>query len=159
MQQFAILAGLPGSGKSTLARRLKSDEGYFVVSTDAIRLALNAGEYPSDDESGDYALLDPVVWPLAWQAVAALLRTGRNVAIDATNLSRAKRRFWADLARTVAPEVRVVVWWCAGNYDTPQRWWETRKIPEAQYWTIRRKLEAQVEEPSAEEGFEVRRHG
>lgn len=43
MLNFVIMSGLPGSGKSTLATRLQEERGLFVVSTDRIRLALNAG--------------------------------------------------------------------------------------------------------------------
>jgi predicted kinase len=46
MPTFAILTGLPGGGKSTLSRRLKADRRFFVVSTDRLRLALNADVYP-----------------------------------------------------------------------------------------------------------------
>src|SRR4051812_26744694 len=85
MQQFAILSGLPGSGKSSLGKRLREVGGFFVVSSDGIRLALNAGGYPRGDQDGEYAILEPIVWDLVERAVTDLLRTGRNVAIDATN--------------------------------------------------------------------------
>ena len=48
MPTFAILMGLPGSGKSTAAGKLKVERQFFVVSSDAMRLALNAGIYPKD---------------------------------------------------------------------------------------------------------------
>lgn len=41
--KFYILGGLPGSGKSTTCRVLKNTENCFPVSSDSIRLALNAG--------------------------------------------------------------------------------------------------------------------
>ena len=155
MQEFVLLAGLPGSGKSTLSKRLKSEQGFFVVSSDSIRLALNAGCYPRGDQEGDYALLEPIVWELVQQAVAALLKAGKNVALDATNLTRSKRATWLTLARDVAPDVRCAICWCTGNYDSPARWANERGHSEEEYWIIRRRLEAAVEMPRAEENAEV----
>ena len=155
MQQFAILAGLPGSGKSSLAKRLHAEDGFFVVSSDGIRLALNAGVYPRDDQNGSYTLLEPIVWGLVDQAVANLLRAGKNVAIDATNLTQALRANWRDLARAVAPDIRVVIWWCNGNWDSAHRWAEERGHNLAEYLAIRGRLEAGVEPPIAQEADEL----
>src|SRR5262245_1710538 len=115
MQEFVLLAGLPGSGKSTHAKRLKAEQGFFVVSSDAIRLALNAGVYPRGDSDGDYAVLEPIIWRLTEQAVVELLRTGRSVALDATNLLKQRRLAWRDLARSVVPGIPVRILWCEGN--------------------------------------------
>lgn len=78
-----ILGGLPGSGKTTTCRGLKDQKRCFVVSSDALRLALNAGVYPRGD---DYPKLEPFVWELVRIALTDLLRRGENVAVDATNL-------------------------------------------------------------------------
>ena len=159
MQAFAILAGLPGSGKSTLARQLKAERGYFVVASDLIRLALNAGVYPRDDQHGDYAVLDPIVWKLADQAVVELLRAGQNVAVDATNLTRERRRHWRELARSVVLDIPVTIWWCQGTFDSPERWAQERGHTEDEYRAIRKKLEALVERPAPDEGCAIAYHG
>ena len=152
-QQFVILAGLPGSGKSTLARRLKADRGFFVVSLDGLRLALNAGVYPRGD---DYKTLEPVVRDLAERAVTDLLRRGCDVAIDGTNLTRDRRRRWRELARAVDPGVLVTVWWCGGAFDSAERWATERGVPADEYAALRREQEAAVEVPTADEADEVR---
>src|SRR5262249_2897168 len=159
MQEFVILAGLPGSGKSTLARRLKAEQGFFVVSSDAIRLALNAGVYPRGDQTGDYAVLEPIVWKLTEQAITDLLRTGRSVALDATNLTRERRLAWRDLARSAVPDIPVRILWCEANYDSAQRWADERGYSEEEYRAVRQKLEASVERPGEGEGCLIEYHG
>jgi predicted kinase len=155
MQEFVILSGLPGSGKSTYAKRLKVERGMFVVSSDAMRLALNAGIYPRDERSGDYAVLEPVVWSLVEQAVVMLLRAGHSLAIDATNLRKARRLYWQHVARSVVPDIRVTVVWCTGRWDSPVRWMEERGCSAEEYWRIRHKLEASVEIPTTDEASKV----
>lgn len=154
MQEFIILSGLPGSGKSSLARKLKLERGFFIVSSDMVRLALNAGIYPRDDQD-EYAALEPVVWLLVEQGVSQLLRAGNNVAIDATNLTEKRRCFWQNLARFAAPDVHISIIWCVGNWDSPERWANERGHTLAEYLVIRQKLEAMSETPSVEEGCEV----
>jgi predicted kinase len=155
MQEFVILSGLPGSGKSTYAKWLKSERGIFVVSSDTIRLALNAGIYPRDDQNGDYAILEPVVWALAERGVIMLLQAGHSVAIDATNLTKARRLYWQNVARSVVPDIQVTIVWCTGSWDSPSRWIEERGHSEEEYLQIRRRLEASVEVPAADEASEV----
>jgi predicted kinase len=150
LQRFAILAGLPGSGKSTLSRKLNAEEGFFVVSSDAIRLALNAGVYPRDPV-GSYAVLDPIVWDLASSAITALLRTGANVAVDATNLTRHRRAVWAEVARAAVPGIPIHLYWCTGTYDSAGRWEQERGVSRGEYLMIRRRLESSVEPPGPDE--------
>ena len=155
MQELFILSGLPGSGKSTYAKCLKSDRGIFVVSSDTIRLALNAGIYPRDDLDGDYAMLEPIVWALVEQAVVMLLQAGHSLAIDATNLTKARRSYWQNVVRSVVPDIRITIVWCTGKWDSPSRWIEERGYSEEEYWQIRRSLEASVEVPTADEAYKV----
>jgi predicted kinase len=155
MQEFVILAGLPGSGKSTYSKRLKSERGIFVVSSDTMRLALNAGIYPLDEYNGDYAVLEPIVWELVEQAVVILLKAGHSVAIDATNLTKARRSDWQKMVRSVLPDVQVTIVWCTGHWDSSLRWQEERGHSQEEYWQIRRKLEALVEVPTTDEADQV----
>ena len=155
MQQFVIMGGLPGSGKSTLARELRG-EGVFVVSADQIRVALNAGFYPSE-AFGDYVKLDPVVWKVAELAVRELLAAGHSAAIDATNLTREKRAHWANLAREVKAGIHIVIRWCDGNWDSPERWEKERGILREEHARIRAKLESTLQLPQPDEANEVRK--
>lgn len=154
MPTFAILCGLPGSGKSTLGKKLKVDRGFFVVSTDMLRLALNANVYPRAT-GGEYDTLEPMVWELARAAVSKLLAAGYNVAVDATHLSRERRAMWRALACSVAPGTRVEIHWCVGSWDSPARWATERGHTTDEYHEIRRRLEASVQEPTADEADEV----
>ncbi|OWK35841.1 AAA family ATPase [Fimbriiglobus ruber] len=156
VQEFVILAGLPGSGKSTLSRQLKTERGFFVVSPDGLRLALNAGVYPRGDANGDYVALESVVWKLAETALKDLLAAGHNVALDATNLTASRRAYWrsvaAGVARQTGREIAVTVHWCSGSWDSAERWTRERGHTPEEYAEIRRKLEAAVEPPTADEG-------
>jgi predicted kinase len=152
--KFFILGGLPGSGKSTYARELRQQERCFVVSPDMIRRALNSGMYPKNDE---YEVIEPLVWQLATQSVAALLQQGHNVAIDATNLYKASRKRWIDLALSVAPDVDICIIWCTENWDSPELWIHERGHTEEEYRKIRKHLEAHVEPPTVEEANVITR--
>ncbi len=154
MPTLAILAGLPGSGKSTAARRLRADRGFFVVSADGLRVAFNAGVYPRD-AGGEYAALEPVVTEAARLAVRRLIEAGRDVAIDATHLTRERRAGWREFARTVEPRTRVEIHWCAGRWDSFGRWAVERGFQEVEYRALRQKLEESVEEPHADEADEL----
>lgn len=145
-QTFAILAGLPGSGKSTLAKQLRAKRGFVVVSTDGLRLALNAEAYPRKAK-GEYKAMEPVVWELAQLAVKRFLKNGQNVAIDATFLTRVQRSNFIKMARKIVPGVRVEIHWCEGRYDSWERWKTSRGHSLKEYKEIRKNLEARVEKP------------
>jgi predicted kinase len=153
---FAILVGLPGSGKSTLGRTLKAERKFFVVSTDLLRLALNASEYP---RGADYTLLDELVFDLAEKAIRWLLEHGHNAAIDATNVTRARRAEWREFARRISPGARVEIHWCTGKWDSAGRWMAERGHTREEYEAIRARLEADFEEPTAEEADALLLHG
>lgn len=121
------------------------------MSSDTIRLALNANIYPRNSQGGGYAILEPIIWELVEQTVAMLLEAGHSVAIDATKLTKSRRLFWRNMARSVVPDIEVSIVWCAGKWDSPLRWIEERGVSEEEYWQIRSKLEASVEVPTADE--------
>jgi predicted kinase len=151
MQEFIIFSGLPGSGKSTLGKQLKAERGFFVVTPDNIRLSLNAGIYPKEDETGDYAILDPIVWVLAEKGVTMLLEGGYNVVIDATNLTRSRRDYWQNVAKSVNPAISVSIYWFTGKFDSEARWSKERGFNSDEYHQVRRKLEGIAEIPAQDE--------
>jgi hypothetical protein len=59
------------------------------------------------------------------------------------------------MVRSVSPDVRVTIVWCTGNWDSPLRWQKERGHSEEEYWQVRRKLEASVEVPTADEADEI----
>ena len=84
------MAGLPRSDKSTYTGKLRK-EGWVRINPDEIRLALHVKAFLLPAE--------PMVWKIARTMAAVLLKDGYRVVIDATNVTRAKRRAWSKLAR------------------------------------------------------------
>lgn len=82
------LRGISGSGKSTYARELKF-QGWAVVSRDDIRETVFK-DYDSVDENAVTEIEDA--------AISALLKAGRNVVIDDTNIRLAYLKRFAALA-------------------------------------------------------------
>jgi predicted kinase len=82
-----ILCGLPFAGKSTLARALAAQRGCAHIAIDAINTARGLGL------AG--AALTPAEWDetyrLAFEQLAAALRSGRPAISDAANYTRAQR--------------------------------------------------------------------
>jgi predicted kinase len=93
-----ILCGLPFAGKSTLARALAAQRGCTHVAIDAINTARGLGL------SG--AALTAAEWDetyrLAFEQLAAALRSGRSAINDAANYTRAQR----DHLRALAADAR-----------------------------------------------------
>ena len=80
-----LTVGLPRSGKSTWAK----EQGYPIVSPDAIRLALHGSAFVASAE--------PVVWATAKLMVAALFGAGHmTVILDACNVTSKRRAEWLD---------------------------------------------------------------
>ena len=84
-----------------------------------------------------------------------LLQAERSVAIDATNLTKARRVYWQNIWRLVVPDIQTTIVWCCGNWDSPSRWIKERGYTEEKYLQIQRRLEASVELPTADEAYEV----
>jgi predicted kinase len=82
-----ILCGLPFAGKTTLARALAAQCGCAHIEIDAINTARGLGL------AG--AALTPTEWDetyrLAFEQLAAALRSGRSAISDAANYTRAQR--------------------------------------------------------------------
>ena len=101
MTTLYILRGYPGSGKSTLAATL-SEDGAAIVCRDDFRLAL-FGKYTGLSYREENNLT-------AFEQAGAreLLRAGRDVIVDATNLRLKSARAWADLAVSCGADWRVI---------------------------------------------------
>ena len=82
------LRGISGCGKSTYANELKA-QGWAVVSRDAIRESIFK-DYASVDEDAVTVIQDA--------SIDALLRAGRNVVIDDTNIRVKYLKRFAELA-------------------------------------------------------------
>jgi len=86
---FYCLVGLPGSGKSTLAEEMEGYLSRVTHSSDAIREELFNGKRRQDKNEEVFALLH--------KRIIDDLKLGKNVCMDATNLSRKNRKKILDL--------------------------------------------------------------
>ena len=95
MTTLVITRGLPASGKSTWARRWVQDSPRRArVNRDDLRE--NLFGLPRLDHEGETA-----VTVAQRSCVESLLRSGRDVVVDDTNLRSRYARGWADLAASV----------------------------------------------------------
>jgi len=104
---LVVMVGPPGTGKSHLVREVTRRVSVDVVQTDAIRRTLAARPEYTPDESRR-------VFSVAHRRAEWLLRRGRNVVFDATNIHEWGRRALYRIAdragarllivRTVAPD-------------------------------------------------------
>ena len=101
---LAITRGLPGSGKTTLALQWVHDDpaNRARVNRDELRMALY-GRY-----TGLTYQQEQAVTVAQQSAVEALLRGGKSVIVDDTNLKLRNARAWADLAVRVGVPLEVV---------------------------------------------------
>lgn len=89
-----LLSGMPGAGKTTFARALSACLDFDHLESDAVRRGLLAKPAYTPEES---ARVFGVIETRAEDSLAA----GRNVLVDATNLTRADRRRFIHLAGRV----------------------------------------------------------
>jgi predicted kinase len=83
MPTFTMMVGVAGSGKSTIAAQIAASTGALIVSSDAIR-----GEIYGDEN----CQTDPgKIFNIVHQRIHKALLEGKDVVMDATNLS-CKRR-------------------------------------------------------------------
>lgn len=95
-----ILRGLPGSGKTTWAREFIRYRGWYKrVSKDDLRGMFDHGRYSSDSEK--------LIRKMQSRLITELLREGRNVVVDNTNLSSRDIREIYDAS---------IVYWEAKSY-------------------------------------------
>ena len=101
MTKFTMMIGVAGSGKSTVAAQIAEKTGAEIVSSDAIR-----GEIYGDEN----CQANPAkVFEIVHQRVQRALREGRDVIMDATNLSCKRRMAFLKTLRGIPCKKTCVV--------------------------------------------------
>jgi len=118
---LVMLCGLPGSGKSSLARLMEKEEGFRVISSDAVRKEL-AG-LPLASKPGEGFRLG--IYSLEWtektftemrkRAESSLLK-GQKVLVDATFTRHSAREPFWELAGNLGVPFSLFI--CEGNRET-----------------------------------------
>ena len=88
-----MMVGVPGSGKSTYAKNHLQNEDTIIVNSDQIRKELYGDESVQKNPKRVFAIL--------YQRVRKLLKSGKNVVIDATNTSKKYRAIALDNFRDI----------------------------------------------------------
>lgn len=89
--ELIMLVGIPACGKSTLSKQY-AEKGYKILSSDELRLQI-ANEYgwsPYDKEI--LGELNGMVFENVRKQAYQMLKEGKSVVLDATNLGRKKRK-------------------------------------------------------------------
>lgn len=92
MTTLIVTVGLPRSGKSTWAQQASKQIHCPIVNPDAVRLSVTGQRFIKAAE--------PTVWMVVRYMVRALFHAGHpTVILDATNLTKERRKFWLDESR------------------------------------------------------------
>lgn len=83
MTIFYMMVGIAGSGKSYVAENIAKETGAVIISSDALRLELFGNE---NEQSRNNELFNE-----AYKRVRDLLKKGKSVIFDATNLLKKER--------------------------------------------------------------------
>ncbi|MGM9795755.1 MAG: AAA family ATPase, partial [Candidatus Aphodosoma sp.] len=84
MSKCIMLIGLPGAGKSYWSKKyIQKNPDTILVSSDSIREEV-FGDVNDQSHNGE-------VFNIVHQRVVAAIKNGRDVVLDATNLSRKRR--------------------------------------------------------------------
>lgn len=103
MAKLIMLIGVPGSGKTTFARKMSSELGYKIISSDVIRQT-----FPGIEENK--------VFPTVYKMCIEELKNNRNVILDATNITpKVRKRAWDALDSYEVKYEKVAYY-----FDTPQ---------------------------------------
>ncbi|MBI2321441.1 MAG: ATP-binding protein [Chloroflexi bacterium] len=141
--RFYLLVGIPGSGKTTYARRHLADA--LRVSLDDVRLMLTGVAFDP--------AFEPYVVAAAHAALGALLRRAarwrRDVVLDATNITRQRRRYYlAIAARRAIPTVAVYLR-CPLDVALVRNRQRSPAVPD----DVVCRFHAALEPPTLDEGF------
>jgi len=93
--ELVILIGNIGSGKSTICRKFVK-RGYIVISRDALRYMIGAGEYIFDYK------YEPAIHAANLAILEYFLAAGHNIVMDEVNVSRGLRASYIQKAKAIS---------------------------------------------------------
>jgi predicted kinase len=140
MKEVIILIGFPGCGKSTFAKTL--GKNYDILSSDTIRIEVYGDANAEDVNRVVFKKLHGRMW--------GALKNGKNVVIDATNLTYGARYSYINIAKKNNAKVVGIL------FDTPidvckeRNSKRSRVVPDEAYVRLERKYV----KPSMSEGFD-----
>ncbi len=132
LPKLVFMVGIPGSGKSKFIKET-TDENTIVVCPDQIRKELT-GDVSNQTKNGE-------VWDLAKRRAAEALKNGKDVILDATNVSSSRRK---GFSQGLPPhKLFAKLFYCD---------------PEVSYQRIRKQIENGEERANVPHGAIVRMH-
>ena len=106
--ELVMLVGIPASGKSTLTNKYK-EKGYTILSSDEIRYQIAKEKMYNPYDNEVIGELNRTVFEYVRKTTFNLLKEGKSVVFDATNLGRKKRKnFLSNINRTKCKKICVL---------------------------------------------------
>lgn len=103
--KLMMLKGLPRSGKSTFAKELVVTAGnWYRVNKDSLRTMLHNDKWTPQNEKITMKAQDAIV--------RELLKSGKNVVIDDTNLGEYHHARWSNIAKEIGARFEAKVFDC-----------------------------------------------
>lgn len=151
MQNVYEMMGLPGSGKTTWAKDKAKETGAVIISRDDIRYMLKHGyDYDSSERSQNYVL------DVSRYMIKQALLLGFDIILDQLSLTKEQRRKTFELIREYAPKACVSLVWCSEDkLNVARRMNSDMAWGDRDYYErLIKKLKAETEEPTYDEGFD-----
>jgi predicted kinase len=138
---LTIMCGLSHSGKSTWIEKHKNSLEDIVVSPDEIRRVVFGHQFHQSAE--------PFIWAFAEGMTRMLLEQGKNVILDATNITYSSRVKWMIIARNYDIKLRII--WISTSLEEclkrNKKGPKNKQIPE----DVLRNMSLGFEEPYAQQ--------
>ncbi len=137
-----MMIGCPGSGKSYEAERIARLEDAVIVSSDAIRGELYGDESCQNNPKRVFELVD--------KRVREALESGKNVIMDATNITGRHRARWVTKMKTDGIKMIAVVMETPLDLCLERQNLRDRKVPE----DVICRMHWNLQGPTKEEGWD-----
>ena len=147
MSEMIILVGNIASGKTTITKILSSK--YVIVSRDSLRYGIGAGEYKFDKE------LEPAIRETALCMAKELLKTGRDLVIDETNVTKRLRAPYIEEANRAGYTITAMIMPKLSKKESIDRRMKNPhdQNPRKLWESVWSSFDMAYEEPDKSEGF------